>query len=219
MATTHIDRTPTTHSPHTLHTHTHCSFLRCHPVWPAPVRLHAHCNLSINQALQIRLSKFNWLWFCKVRNTFLHVCAWECMYVCVCVCVYCLICSVLLLIEWQMFYAVPNWDVNDYESPRVYKRNCVCHALLFTLSPFPLCCWHLNFWLSILLQVYWSYLSLAYFDYQISSKHNFQYEFKVIFVCFLFNFFLFSLTFLYPVPACHMGGELFDEYHTRIVES
>lgn len=61
-------------------------------------------------------------------------------------------------------------------------------------------------------------MSLAYFDYQISSKHNFQHELKLIFVYFLVDFFFFLfypgflLTFLlqYAQLDCQMDGELPD---------
>lgn len=73
--------TTTAQPPHTLPTHTHTPSLD-------PSRGFnwlGQCNLSINHALQIRLSKFNWLWFCKVRNGFVHVCACQYMRMCVCV--------------------------------------------------------------------------------------------------------------------------------------
>lgn len=71
------------------HTHTHAQ--------PSFVLAQSLCNLSINHMLRIRLSKFNWLWFCKVDH-----------YLGVCVCVICLIWLVLLLVEWQMFDVCGN---------------------------------------------------------------------------------------------------------------
>lgn len=55
------------------------------------------------------LIDFDFVKFETVLCMFVHVNTCVCVSVCVCAC---LICSVLLLIEWQMFYALPNWGVN-----------------------------------------------------------------------------------------------------------
>lgn len=145
------------------------------------------------------LIDFDFVKFVTFLCMFVHVNA--------CVCVCCLICSVLLLIEWQMFYAVPNWDVNRLRIAPSRERNCVRHALLFTLSLFP-------FVVAILIsgcQYCYKFIGRIWVWLTSITKYQANTISSTSWKLFLFvsssTFCCFSLIFfLYPVQACRMGA-------------